>query len=173
MTNQPKSNLQMSLQTLGLIGLIFFVMAFACQDQDNEDRANPNGGRTPQTENNGGRKCSTEEQFKNLLIENFSNIYNERDGKFKETEVEFQTFNIGRPFRFQKSYPEIIDAKNAYPVKTSFITRDYLNEKSFPRMREKQANGFNYVFYIDHHGDCVFAYEGGGTSDAKSIPIER
>lgn len=165
------SNLRKSLQSLGLIFLILFAMAFACNDEDQDDSERNIGSETQRKTT--GEGCSTEQEFKRLLIENFSEVFNERDGKFKETEVIFQSFEIGKSFRYQRSYPEIIDSEPAYPVDASFIKRDYLNGGSSPKILENRVTNYKYVFYINHRGNCVFALENSGKSETEHIPYNR
>lgn len=176
MKNRTESNLRNLLQSLGLVSLIFFAMAFACKDDTKTDSGKETGSerQSPsknKTKSEGGGKCSTEDEFKELLTATFSQTYNERDGKFKDTEVEFQTFDIGEPFHYKNSYP-IVDAENAYPVETDYISHDYLHGNTSPEIFEKKAKNFKYVFYVDHHGDCVFAAT-PGTSETKHIPYEK
>lgn len=158
-----------SLASLAIVFAILSLMGFACKDNTPRD-PKTDGGKT---KTKGGGRCSTEEEFKELLTKSFSQTFNERDGKFKETEVDFQKFDIGEPFRYQKTFPDIIDADPAYPVKTSFTKRDYLHETTDPRIFEERVKDYKYVFYVDHHGDCVFGAEGGGTRETEHIPFER
>jgi hypothetical protein len=166
---QINRKLMNPLKTLGIVGLIFFVLAFECGDETPSDpETDTDGGR--QTTTTGGGSCSTEEEFKAVLTKSFSQYFNERDGKFKETEVEFQTFEVGERFHYQKTFPDIIDAESAYPVRASFVKRDYLNETINPTIYEERVRDYKYVFFTDHHGDCIFRTEGGGTGETKHIP---
>ena len=172
MKKQTDKRLLASLQSLAIVFWMLFVMAFACGDGDegeNESPApKPPGNRVNNT--TGGR-CSTEDEFKALLIDNFSKTFNEYDGKFKETEFDFHTFEIGEPMRFTNAYP-IIDAYPAYPVETNYTTRHYIHGSSDPQIFQSETEG-KYRFYIDHHGKCVFASVGSKGEPGKRIPYKR
>lgn len=164
---KTKSNLQNLLQSLALVFAIIFGMAFACGDGDESET---HRSQKPTTKR-GSERCSTEEEFKNILIKNYSETFNESDGKFRDTEVEFHSFNTGEPFHYTNSYP-IVDAYPAYRVRTNHTKRDFLTVGYNRNILEFDVEG-KYIFYIDHHGECVFINDGSKSSQGKSIPYNE
>lgn len=159
MKNQTKSNLRNSLQSLGLIFLMLFGMAFACKDGE-------------KTTTKGGRKCSTESEFRDIITKKHSTTYGESSGKFRDTEVDFQTFRIGSATRYRNEQYSI-DASPAYPINTDYTVRDYLGgETSSPHIRE-QSHSVKFICYMDIYDKCVCNDESRKSGDSRQIPYNK
>lgn len=168
-----KSNFPNALLTLSLVFAVLLLTAFACNDESGgggSDSTNYGDSRDATTTTSVG-KCSTEQEFKNILVKKYSEYFNESDGKFKDTEVEFHSFEIGEAFRFQNAYP-IIDAYPAYPVTVSLTKRDYLSGASNPSIVEYDIDG-KFIFYTDHHGECVFDSSKTRSSESRRTPFNQ
>lgn len=152
MKKQTKSNLTTSLQTFSIIFLVFFAMAFTCRSENETDSTQ---FREPGeiTTASGGR-CSTEAEFQDVIQNKFHlGTFGSSYGEYKDSEIEFHSFNIGSAMRYTNSYP-IVDAYPAYPVTTEYTTRHYLNSLKH-EMIEYHWKNVKLFCYVDHHGECV------------------
>lgn len=141
---------------------MFFAMAFSCNDND----------RSGNSKRTSGERCSTEAEFKKVLTNWYSSIYSkERDGKFRDTEVDFTTFKIGDATRFRSSDGSV-NVDQAYPVTTEHSVRHYLGQGSFPRIY-KYTNQGKYMFYVDRHDDCVFTNDGTRDGPKETIDVDQ
>lgn len=161
MKKQTKSNLQTSLQTLGIIFLIFFAMAFACKDGDDNNSLSPVERRN--TTKTNGRACSTEEEFKAIITH--QKTFLDRD--YEKSEVIFNSFEIEGPMHYQnmtEGFMTVTD--DAYRVTTSFdkITRgDEMKTNKVYRMRFENAVIMFYP-YAGSGKECKHFYEKNGLS---------
>lgn len=156
-----------SQQSLVLVSLIFFVMAFACKDSKSD--IPPNSSRSERT--SGGR-CSTEAEFRDIIADTHSNTYGESSGKFQETEIIFKTFRVGAATRYRNPQYSI-DASPAYPVDTDYTVRDFLGgETKNPYIRE-QDHSVKFICYVDIYDKCVCYDEGRRSGSSRQIPYDR
>lgn len=163
MKNQTKSNLQNSLQSLGIIFLMLLAMAFACKDSDD---------RSERTTTKSGGKCSTETEFRDIITKKHSTTFGESSGKFRDTEVDFQTFRVGAATRYRNEQYSI-DASPAYPINTDYTVRDYLGgETSTPYIRE-QSHSVKFICYTDIYDKCVCYDESRKSGDSRQIPYKK
>ena len=142
MKKQTKSNLQNPLQSLGIIFLMLFAMAFACKDDRETDSMPDKNGREKTT--TGGR-CSTENDFRRAI----THVYVEQDKREKKKpEVIFSSFRVGSSL----SKRIIVDNRyvdvTAYPLKVGFTFRKFVPD--YP-------SGFNQYEY-DHENVTFFCY---------------
>lgn len=165
MKKQTKSNLQISLQSLGIIFLMFFAMAFACKD----DTKTSNPDKSVTTSSGGG--CSTEREFKDVLTKSWSQTFGNTK-KFKEMEVEFHSFKVAKPIYNWVSHPGDVNFP-AYPVMTSFTTRYFFDEGSLGKnVFETRAADSEYYFYVNVHGNCDFRIM-RNTQNSEKFPYEE
>lgn len=153
MKQQTKLNLRLSLQSLGIIFVIFFAMAFACKD---ETDTNPSPNPDPNPPRNAGNFCTTEREFKAFI--NFDKTYLAKD--YEQIEVIFNNFNVGAPRRFENMRGDRFDTvtDNAYPVTTSFdvITRgDSMKTNKIYRDRYVNASYMCYPVMWSDGKNCV------------------
>jgi hypothetical protein len=159
MKKQTKSRLQISLQSLGIISLMFFAMAFACKD-DNGGRTDTDSGGRRDTSGTttGGGKCSTEAEFQNVIFKTFHlNTFNEPYGQYKEPEINFQTFDISNPTSYISTDAyNLVKVDTAYPVTTSYTTRFYRHNgvKDINEIWEYDWQS-NFMCYINHRSECT------------------
>ncbi len=150
MKKQTKSNLQNSLQTLGLIFLIFFAMAFACNDR--EDNSSPSVNKGGRKLTNGGA-CSTEAEFKAIITRGSTSLSRET----KNTKVIFNSFDLKGPMQY-KNYEEyyVTNTDNAYRVTTDFdviYNNDELGAgKTF---RDRYENSILMCYTVTSKNTCV------------------
>ncbi len=122
MKKLTKSNLQISMQSLVIVFLIFFVMAFACGDDTSPSMPSSTDGTAPtdkQQTNNAGGSCSTEAEFKAIITDEKVNTM-VRDYEINR-KIFFHSFQVGAPTSYKNvngRYATLTD--KAYPVSTSF-----------------------------------------------------
>lgn len=114
MKKQTKSNLPVSLQSLGIIFLVFFAMAFACRDENNQ---------TPVSEGS----CSTEAEFLKIFKRDQLSL-STSPNEYKPPEVDIKSFEVGSPFTHKDVYrragiDDLVEIYPAYPVKVSWTLR--------------------------------------------------
>ncbi len=140
MKKRTKSNLQTSLQTLGIVFLIFFAMAFACKDDNGGSETDTTRPTDKQQTNNAGGSCSTEAEFKAIITDEKVNTM-VRDYEINR-KIFFHSFKVGAPTSYKNvngRYATLTD--NAYPVSTSFD----VDIKSKIGMEKTQTIRWKYV----------------------------
>lgn len=160
-----------SLQTLGIIGLIFFAMAFACKDVNGggaTDRKS-DGQTTKQTKTAGGGACSTEEEFKAIITK--QKTFLDRD--YEKSEVVFNSFDVEGPMHYENTTEGFMTmTDDAYRVVTSFdkITRG--DEMKTDKVYRTRFENSVIMFYpYGSRNECKHFYEKNGlaTENYKDV----
>ena len=135
MKKQTKSNLRNSLQSLGIIFLLFFAVAFDDKGVGDERETKREGQINNSRPTTTGGACSTERDFRRAI----THVYVEQDKREKKKpEVIFSSFTVGSSF----SKRIIVDNRyvdvTAYPLKVGFTLRKFVPD--YP-------SGFNQYEY--------------------------
>lgn len=148
MKKLTKPNLITSLQMLGIIFLIFFVMAFECGKDNGGGRRSISDKITVNT----GGTCSTEQEFKKVLTHGYTYL----DKDYEKTKVVFNTFDVEGPMHYKNTDGEtryMTMTDNAYRVTTDF---DLITEGDAMRTNKVYRTRFEnavYMFYTAQWSD--------------------
>lgn len=120
MKKQTKSNLQTSLQSLGIIFLIFFAMAFACKDDDNGG-----GGSIPKT--TGGGSCSTKAEFLGIVKrDRLKLLTTSSNANIKPPEFILESSDVAAPITYSTVYNnKALKVYPTYPVTLAWTERTF------------------------------------------------
>lgn len=134
---QAKSNLQMSLQSLGITFLLIFSMAFAC----NEEKS---GGNTNREERTTSRSsCSTKEEFTKLIKRDRLKTLQSRDN-LREPEIIINSLNVAAPITYSPVYNgKVVKVSPAYPVTVNWTQRTFM----FGKISEGDFEGGLFYCY--------------------------
>lgn len=167
MKKQAKSTLRTLLQSLGLVSLIFFGMAFACgDDKNNGGKTDTGGGRTPKKS---GGLCTTENEFKAAIPSETTRLilhdYEEN------VDVDFHRFEVGEPTHYQNTYERFQTVTdNAYPVNTDFDVLTLRKDGTTYRSRYVNASYMCYPVPRSGKGQtCVCFGEKNATSASEDV----
>jgi hypothetical protein len=145
-------------------------MALACKNSDADDSPRFDS-RSEKTTTKSDGQCSSEAEFRVIITEKHSATYGESSGKFRETEIDFQTLRIGAATRYRNEQYSI-DASPAYPVNTDYTVRDYLGgETSSPHIRE-QSYSAKFICYVDIYDKCVCYDESRKSGESRQTPYK-
>lgn len=139
-TNMNKGEKVMNaLKTLGLVFLIFFVMAFACKD-DNDSISNTNRGEQPITSSG---SCSTKTEFLGIFKRDRLKSATTRND-LKQTEIIVNSFDVAAPITYSPVYNnKVVKIYPAYPVTVNHTSREF----RFGKITESDYVGGLYYCY--------------------------
>ena len=119
MIEQLKSNIPTPLQSLGMIFLIFFVLAFECNNDRN--RLENNSPPPPQA----GGSCSTKAEFLNIFKrDRLKSATTSND--IRQSEIIVTSFNVAAPISYNAVYNnDSLKIYPAYPVTVNWTERTF------------------------------------------------
>lgn len=180
MKKQTKSNLLISLQTLGIVFVMFFAMAFACDDGSDpliNGKTPNNGGVGGKPTSRGAGRCSTEAEFQNIIQTKFHlNTFGEAYGEYKESEIVFHTFSISAPTGYTSTDAgHLVKVDTAYPVLTDYTTRHYKHDgtRGVNELWEYDWNQVQFMCYINHRNECACDRKKYQASDKRVTPLNE
>lgn len=147
-----------ALKTFGFVFLIFFVMAFACKDEN--DSGGTDTPQSKQTTTNGG-VCSTEAEFKAIITGEKMRLANKDD---KYAQVIFNSFDVEGPMHYQNSQEYYFtNTDDAYRVTTDFDAIYSYEDRIY---RDRYENNMAMCYTVTSRNTCVCFWE-------KGLPKER
>ncbi len=146
MKKQTKSNLRISLQSLGIVILIFFAMAFACKDDGGgggETDTTPSTDKQ-QTNNNGG-SCSTKAEFLGIIKrDRLKMLTSTSSANFKPPEFILESSDVAAPITYNTVYTsKPLKIYPAYPVTLGWTERTF----RYNTIKEREYDGGLFYCY--------------------------
>lgn len=191
MKKQIKSNLLTSLQSLGIIFVIFFALAFACNEPTDTPPPNSNNTKpsnirdrvltgnkktssdeiTPNDEiisndeiKPSDGRCSTEAEFREVITKYYED---KAEKNVIEKQVSFSSFEVDKPRRYKTTVKGRTIDTNSYQVTATF--------NLFRTVSESQGDYKKYIdtfvksgfmCYIDSEDECFCI------ANENSFPVE-
>lgn len=154
MNLQRFSKIKTSLQTLGIVFLIFFAMAFACKDDTSSETNSARPTDQRQTNNTGG-SCSTKAEFLGIFQRDRLKAVTIPDD-IKPPELIVKSFDVGSPVDHKDVYNNaLVRIYPAYPVKISWTTRTF----RFGSIEEVDIQGGLFYCYKNPEDNKKFVSE--------------
>jgi hypothetical protein len=144
MKKQTKSNLQTSLQTLGIVILILFGMAFSCGDDPNPSPPNKDGKILTERNNNGG-SCSTEAEFVGIVKrDRLKTLTSASSANIKPPEFILESSDVAAPITYSTVYTnKALKIYPAYPVTLRWTERTF----RYNTIKESEYDGGLFYCY--------------------------
>lgn len=144
MRKQSKSNLLKSLQSLGIVFLILFGMAFSCGDDRNTSPPNNNGKILTERNNNGG-SCSTEAEFLGIVKrDRLKMLTSTSSANLKPPEFILESSDVAAPITYNTVYTnKALKVYPAYPVTLGWTERTF----RYNTIKEKEYDGGLFYCY--------------------------
>jgi hypothetical protein len=144
MKKQTKSNLQTSLQSLGIVFLILFGMAFSCGDDQSPSPPN-NNGKILTERNNSGGSCSTKAEFLGIVKRDRLKIITSTSGAdLKPPEFILESSDVAAPITYSTVYTnKVLKIYPAYPVTLGWTERTF----RYNTIKESEYDGGLFYCY--------------------------